>query len=130
MRLLEKLLLLFSVLIICEGAICLVWNQDIYKSVEIAHPAKGYAEFVTKLTDSEFIMDNYAQWEDSNSWVLNGLYAYLTTDGATLNTFSLLFTQAVITFAFYYSFACIPFIILMIMRMYQNKRILREEPHE
>lgn len=121
MKPLEKVLLALSVLIVCAGAICLALNQDIYREVGNAHPAKGYAEFVGKLSDEEFVLSRYERWEDSDSWVLRDLHRFLTVKDAELGS-ALILTQAVISFAFYYSFACIPLVLVMAIRTVQRRR--------
>ena len=116
MRLTEKVLLSLTLLILLAGAIFYAFNMDVYREVDNMHPARGYAEFVGKLSDEEFVLSN------CESWVLRSLHHFLTTKGAELDTFALLFTQAVITFAFYYSFACTPFVILCFVRVYQRRK--------
>lgn len=122
MRLTEKVLLSLTLLILLAGAVFYAFNMDVYREVDNMHPARGYAEFVGKLSDEEFVLSNCESWSDSNSWVLRSLHHFLTTKGAELDTFALLFTQAVITFAFYYSFACTPFVILCFVRVYQRRK--------
>lgn len=121
MKLVEKLLLLFTVLVFSAGAVCVACNRDIYREVDNMHPAKGYADFVSKLSDEDFVLTRYKGWKDSSSWVLQDLYRYLTAESVELNTFSLLFTQAVITFAFYYTCACVPFLVLIFVRVRQRE---------
>lgn len=122
MRLSEKVLLSLTVLIILVGAAFYGFNMDVYREVDNMHPAHGYADFVGKLSDEEFVLSHCDSWGNSDSWVLRSLHHFLTTEGAELNTFALLFTQSVITFAFYYSFACIPFVVLCFVRVYQRRK--------
>lgn len=122
MKLPEKLLLLVTVVIIGAGVFCYARNRDIYCSVENMNPVTGYAEFVTNLSNEDFILAQYEEWADSTSWVLNGLYQFLTEEAAELNAASLVFTQAVIALSYYYSFACTPFIILCFVRVHQRRK--------
>lgn len=122
MKLSEKLLLLVTAVIIGAGVLCYTFNLDIYRSVENMNPIKGYAEFVNSLTDEEFVLSHYENWKGSSSWVLGDLHQFLTEESTELNTFSLLFTQAVITLAFYYGMACIPFIIVCFIRIRQRSK--------
>lgn len=121
MTLSEKLLCGFTAVILGVGIWCFTCNQDIYREVGNAHPARGYAEFVNQLSNEEFVLVRFERWEQSNSWVLNDLHNFLTGKDAALHTTSLVLTQAVITFTFYYCFACIPFILLTGVRAYQRQ---------
>lgn len=122
MKLTEKLLLVVTVVIIGAGVFCYALNLDIYRSVENMNPATGYAEFVTNLSNEDFILSHYEGWQNSQSWILRDLYQFLTEEAAELNTVSLVFTQAVIAFAYYYSFACVPFIIFLAVRVRRHRK--------
>lgn len=122
----ELALLAISAILLCAGAICFFYNLDIYRAVENTHPAKGFTEFVSQLSDDEFVLRQAPQWENSSSWVLRDLHQFLTDETVPFNSFSLLFTQSVITFAYYYGFACLPFLILVCVRMWQRSREKKE----
>lgn len=126
MRLAEKILPLVTLVILGAGTLCYTMNLDIYRSVENMNPAGGYAEFVNKLGDEEFVVSNCSSWEDSQSWILRDLYNFLTNEDAELNA-AFVLTQAVVTFAFYYSFACIPFIIITFVLMRKRRKEVRND---
>ena len=100
MRLAEKILPLVTLVILGAGTLCYTMNLDIYRSVENMNPAGGYAEFVNKLGDEEFVVSNCSSWEDSQSWILRDLYNFLTNEDAELNAAAFVLTQAVVTFDF------------------------------
>lgn len=122
MKLTEKLLLVFTALLIGAGVFCYTFNRDIYCSVGNMNPVKGYAEFVNSLSNEDFILSKYEGWSSSTSWVLRDLYQFLTEEAAELNAASLVFTQAVIALSYYYSFACIPFVILWFTGVHRRRR--------
>ena len=127
MRLAEKILLLVTLVILGAGTLCYAMNLDIYRSVENMNPAGGYAEFVNKLGDEDFVVSNCSSWADSQSWVLRDLYNFLTNEDAELNAAAFILTQAVVVFAFYYSFACIPFIIITFVLMRKRRKEVRHD---
>lgn len=127
MRLAEKILPLVTLVILGAGTLCYTMNLDIYRSIENMNPAGGYAEFVNKLGDEEFVVSNCSSWEDSQSWILRDLYNFLTNEDAELNAAAFVLTQAVVTFAFYYSFACIPFIIITFVLMRKRRKEVRND---
>ena len=127
MRLAEKILLLVTLVILGAGTLCYTMNLDIYRSVENMNPAGGYAEFVNKLGDEDFVVSNCSSWADSQSWVLRDLYNFLTNEDAELNAAAFVLTQAVVVFAFYYSFACIQFIIITFVLMRKRRKEVRHD---
>lgn len=127
MRLAEKILLLVTLVILGAGTLCYTMNLDIYRSVENMNPAGGYAEFVNKLGDEDFVVSNCSSWADSHSWVLRDLYNFLTNEDAELNAAAFVLTQAVVVFAFYYSFACIPFTIITFVLMRKRRKEVRHD---
>lgn len=126
MRLAEKILLLVALVILGAGTLCYTLNLDIYRSVENMNPAGGYAEFVNKLGDEDFVVSNCSSWADSQSWVLRDLYNFLTNEDAELNA-AFVLTHAVVVFALYYSFACIPFIIITFVLMRKRRKEVRHD---
>lgn len=118
----EKILLLVTAIVLFTGSICYAMNLDVYRAVDNMHPVHGYAEFVDSLSDEDFVLDNCDKWSASQSWVLRDLYNFLTIEDAQLNTLVFASTQAAVTFSFYYSFACVPFIVITLVRVHQRRK--------
>ena len=122
MRLSEKWFLAVSLVLLLIGAWCYASNIDIYIEVDNMHPVRGYADFIHNISDAEYAQEHYVEWGESNSWVLQSLYTFLTVQDAQLDSFTVLITQALIVLAYYYFFACVPFVLLVILRVHQRRQ--------
>lgn len=118
----EKWFLLISGIIVGFGAIFYLWNIDVYRCVGNYSPVYGYADFVNRLSDLDFVLANVESWATSSSWVLQSLYAYLTVEGAEFGSFDILYTQMVITLTFYYLWVALLAIIIRCTRWWNENQ--------